>query len=70
MIVVKSSGDNTASNSMARVEVIISSDEKGTLTFDFDFPQLKGKGRLNARNTIIVDDTGDMMAKQCVAEII
>lgn len=68
-IVVHTSGNNAASNSMSRVSVEIISAADGTMALKFDFPQVC-KGRKEARNVITVYDDGSMVAEKCVPEAI
>lgn len=68
-IVVRSSGDNTASNSMPRIEITIKSNSKGDMLLSFRFPQIDDpRDALKAQNTIFVSEDGDIRAKKCIAE--
>ncbi len=70
IIVVRTGGNNTVSNSMPRVEMYVYAEADGTLRLSFDFPQLSGHDRTSAKNNIRVFDDGRMEADQCVPETI
>ena len=55
-------------DSILAVVCTTSDDDKGNMILEFDFPQMKSKDRLAARNIILISPDGEIEAETCIAE--